>query len=204
MREWDDFDCTLATDLSQLPPPPSAVNAVTPWRTAIHRIAWGLCLTCFTLQFLYLDYLLPAIGTVALYLGFRALRANNRWFRLSWYASICKVILLYIAYLLAATPFSDALFLPRVVLSAVTMLTMLLGLWLGLRQVVRPDSGSPASAFWALVWYGVLVLLAVVQPDLLRIQLHHAAHPQGICHRAEKELSLPAGAFRLHPQGTGL
>ena len=108
MREWDDFDCTLATDLSQLPPPPSAVNAVTPWRTAIHHIAWGLCLTCYTLQFLYLDYLLPAIGTVALYLGFRALRDNNRWFRLSWYASICKVILLYIAYLLAATPFSRA------------------------------------------------------------------------------------------------
>lgn len=166
MREWDDFDCTLATDLSQLPPPPSAVNAVTPWRTAVHHIAWGLCLTCFTLQFLYLDYLLPAIGTVALYLGFRALRDNNRWFRLSWYASICKVILLYTAYLLAATPFSDVLLLPRVVLSAVTMLTMLLGLWLGLRQVVRPDSGSPASAFWALVWYGVLLLLAVVQPDL--------------------------------------
>ena len=60
MSQWDDFDCTLATSLSQLPPPDEGMDAVTPWRRAMNQIVSGLCLTCFTLNFLGLQYLLPA------------------------------------------------------------------------------------------------------------------------------------------------
>ena len=74
MTQWDDFDCALATTLSELLPPEDTIRDVTPWRTAMGRIVTGLCLTCFTLNFLYLQYLLPAIGIVQLYLGLRSLR----------------------------------------------------------------------------------------------------------------------------------
>ena len=47
---WDDFDCALATSLSELPPPEETVRAVTPFRTAMGKVTAGLCLTCFTLS----------------------------------------------------------------------------------------------------------------------------------------------------------
>ena len=80
-ERWDEFDCSIATSLSELPPPEEAVREVTPFRDAVARIVLGLCLTSFTLNLWYLQYLLPAVGAVQIYLGFRALRNNNRWFR---------------------------------------------------------------------------------------------------------------------------
>ena len=35
MTQWDDFDCTLATALSELPPSEETVRDVTPRRTAM-------------------------------------------------------------------------------------------------------------------------------------------------------------------------
>ena len=96
MSQWDDFDCTLATSLSQLPPPDEGMDAVTPWRHAMDHVVAGLCLTCFTLNFLGLQYLLPAVGTMELYLGARTLRFANCWFRWFFIISACKGIFLYI------------------------------------------------------------------------------------------------------------
>ena len=109
MTQWDDFDCTLATALSELPPSEETVRDVTPWRTAMDQIILGLCLTCFTLNGWYLQYILPAVGSLLIYFGFRTLRQSNCWFRRAWYISTCKVILLYISMVLDATPFADAI-----------------------------------------------------------------------------------------------
>ena len=63
------FDELLREDAAALPPP--ADGEITPWRTAMDRILWGMGLTTITLNFLWLDVLLPAIGAVLLVLGFR-------------------------------------------------------------------------------------------------------------------------------------
>ena len=168
---WDAFDCALATSLSELPPPEETVRAVTPFRTAMERIVLGLCLTCFTLHFLYLDYLLPAVGTMALYLGFRSLRKNNRWFQIGWIVSGCKAIILYINFILQATPLRERipeLPTPLLLLMAVPTLALFLCLWLGLlgaaAEVGRPRK-TAAPALWALVWYAVLMGFALLWPN---------------------------------------
>ena len=168
---WDDFDCTLATSLSELPPPEETVRAVTPFRTAMDRIVLGLCLTCFTLHFLYLDYLLPAAGTMALYLGFRSLRKNNRWFQIGWIISGCKAISLYTNFVLQATPLREQipeLPTPLLLLMAVPTLALFLCLWLGLAdaaaEVGRPRK-TAAPALWALLWYAVLTGFALLWPN---------------------------------------
>lgn len=69
------FDELLREDAAALPPP--ADGEITPWRTAMDRILWGMGLTTITLNFLWLDVLLPAIGAVLLVLGFRTLRREN-------------------------------------------------------------------------------------------------------------------------------
>lgn len=167
MSQWDDFDCTLATSLSQLPPPGEGMDAVTPWRRAMNQIVAGLCLTCFTLNFLGLQYLLPAVGAMELYLGARTLRGVNRWFRRFFIISACKGISLYINLALAATPFQPYLS-PLTAVSGVPLTAALLVCFRqGLRQITRetaPDLRKD-PALWALAWYAVLILLALFWPQ---------------------------------------
>lgn len=167
MTQWDDFDCTLATALSELPPPEDTVRDVTPWRTAMGRVVTGLCLTCFTLNFLYLQYLLPAIGAVQLYLGLRSLRKANRWFQFSWYCSICKVIILFTNSVLIATRYGDLLASPRIILQTGSTLALLLMCRQGLRRAAREvdHPGRRDPFLWAAVWYGVILVLALLRPQ---------------------------------------
>ena len=168
MTQWDDFDCSLATTLSELPPSEETVRDVTPWRTAMNRIVWGLCLTSFTLGVAYLQYLLPAIGTVQLYLGFRSLRHSNRWFRIAWYASICKACLLFISDILIATPWGVLPWNIWPLLTITTALALFLSLHVGLVQAAR-DVGQPVfrrPALWAAMWYTVLLVIGFFSSEL--------------------------------------
>ena len=74
----DAFEALLAQSVAELPPE-EIVAEVTPWRRAMNRILFGMALCAITLNFWCLNYILPAIGTVLLLLGFRALRRENRW-----------------------------------------------------------------------------------------------------------------------------
>ena len=51
------------------------------WKKSMDRVLVGVVLSTILLQFGGLQYLLPAIGTLLLLLGFRALRQENQWFR---------------------------------------------------------------------------------------------------------------------------
>lgn len=170
-ERWDEFDCSIATSLSELPPPEEAVREVTPFRDAVARIVLGLCLTSFTLNLWYLQYLLPAVGAVQIYLGFRALRNNNRWFRAAWFISICKAVSLYISFVLDATPFASLSgAVPNVWAAAFIGMTLALFLCFhfGLTQAAREVEQTPQRrpALWAAVWYAVLVLLGLLAPDI--------------------------------------
>lgn len=78
----EEFDRLLMDQAGQLPPLPADLEAYTPWRSAMTRLVWGMVLTTFHLQFFYLNYLLPLLGAVLIYLGCRILRRENGWFRL--------------------------------------------------------------------------------------------------------------------------
>lgn len=48
-----------------------ALTDINPFREAVSKVIAGLVLTTFTLQFLYLNYILPTIGVMLIYLGMR-------------------------------------------------------------------------------------------------------------------------------------
>ena len=75
--ERDRFDERIEQELAGIVPGEGIVGEVDPWRVPLGRIAAGLALTGITLNFLYLQYLLPALGIVLQYLGFRALRRSG-------------------------------------------------------------------------------------------------------------------------------
>ena len=100
----NEFDRSLMEDLSQLPPSPGEVGNYTPWRSAMTKILWGMGLTTFRFEFFYLQYILPLLGAALLYLGYRSLRRENRWFRLCWVLSGVLLAVHMATDILTATP----------------------------------------------------------------------------------------------------
>ena len=98
----DDFDRHIMEELSQIPP--AELPRFTPWRPAMDRIVVGTALLTFRFQFFYLQYLLPLLGAVLVYLGYRSLRLENRWFRLGWLLSALLLASHMALDVLAATP----------------------------------------------------------------------------------------------------
>ena len=74
MSTVDDFERMLYQGAAQLPPDVPAEEPPKPWKKPMDRVCWGLGLITFSLQFLHLDTILPAVGTVLLWLGLRSLR----------------------------------------------------------------------------------------------------------------------------------
>ena len=173
MADDREFDRMMEEELSALPPPDSLVREVTPWRRAMRRIVWGIGLTTLTLNFWYLDYLLPAIGVVLLFLGFRTLRRENRWFFICWLVSLCDLAACFLERVLDATIWADVL-LPLPLWSGMTALGLVqtFCLWKGIRAVRRAagqeDRAKAAAAL--LAFQSLLVALGVLGGGTL--QLH--------------------------------
>lgn len=77
------------------------------WLTALCRILWGLALCTFRLEVFYLQYLLPLLGATLLYLGYRSLRRENRWFHLGWIMAGIHLAVQMTVLVLGGTPVLD-------------------------------------------------------------------------------------------------
>lgn len=163
MTDEQRFDQMLTDQLTDLPPEGPDVEWITPWRMAMRRVVVGLGLTTVTLNFLYLQYLLPAIGVLFLWQGFRTLRRENRWLRLCWLLSLVRLVLFFLTTVRAATvyysldPWNWATYT-----GAFLNLILYFALWRGL-LAVQVKAGQPASAPAAgalVIWYCCLFPLA--------------------------------------------
>ena len=158
------FEALLAQSVDELPPE-EIVADVTPWRRAMERVLFGLALCMVTLNFWCLNYLLPAIGTVLLLLGFRALRQENPWLRGCFVCAGLRAACVFPSLILNTTILpGDACRSAAAAVSAVLMLALLLCFWQGLRAVRRkaglPAQGGGAGAL--LAWYVLMCVLAAV------------------------------------------
>lgn len=164
MREEEKLDRLLTEEAGELPPPPEVDEEITPWKRAIHRIVWGIGLTTCTIHAWNIDTLMLMVGTVMLWLGFRALRQENRWFAACWAISLAEVVLRFAAFVVNATIWNSEGFL-RTLSYSILLLPLLqyFCLWRAIKAV-RRRVGQPgtAGAAGALVWFylGLLVLNA--------------------------------------------
>lgn len=173
-RPWEtmtdaDFEAMLAQSVPDTPPE-EIVAEVTPWRRAMHRILFGMALCAITLNFLCLNYILPAIGTVLLLLGFRALRQENRWLGGCFAITMIRAVYFFSTLVLNTTILQSAVFTPAVTtaltaVNAVLLLALYFCFWRGL-LAVQKKAGLPAQAGGALaliVWHTLVCILAAVQ-----------------------------------------
>lgn len=100
----DDPDRMLYEDASPVPPELPEEEPPRPWKTAVGRICWGLVLINFTLNFWYLDVILPPVGAVLLWQGLHALRRENGGFRFACAGAAAYATLRLVAAVLQATP----------------------------------------------------------------------------------------------------
>ena len=162
--ERDRFDERIEQELAGIVPGEGIVGEVDPWRVPLGRIAAGLALTGITLNFLYLQYLLPALGIVLQYLGFRALRRSGPAFRLAWALSAVRLVWFAAFTALEATPWAPegALVYALGLTAMGIQVVQLLALRAGLREVCRraetPQQGDPLRS--AVIWQLVVIVLA--------------------------------------------
>ena len=176
LERSDSFDELLEESLPALPPEDVAAE-VTPWRRAMRRVLVGMALCTVTLNFLCLNYLLPAIGMALTLLGFRALRRENGWFMACFLTAALRAAQLF-PQLALNTTILPGLFPDRAstALAAAGFILLFLQyfcLWRGLRAVrekagLAPGAGAAGAL---LLWYALVVALTLLQYNGLIIGL---------------------------------
>lgn len=160
----DELDRILYEGASLTPPELTEADPPKPWKTAVGRICWGLVLINLTLNFWYLDVILPPVGAVLLWQGLHALRRENSGLRFACAGAAAYAALRLAAAVLRATPLDLHLAelmggewrsnmgtvptwyaLRSVVLQTVLALAVT-GLWLGLKDVFRKAGQRPHTA----------------------------------------------------------
>ena len=155
------FDELLQEDAAALPPPSD--GAVNPWQMAMGQILWGMGLTTITLNILYLDYILPALGAVLLVLGFRTLRRENKPLGWCYKLALAALLLRGVIYVLLALPMELGNTLAYC--TALVTLALYICLWRGMVGVSRragaEKPAAPAAGAMAVL-YGLLLPLAYI------------------------------------------
>ncbi|WMJ75947.1 MULTISPECIES: hypothetical protein [unclassified Sedimentibacter] len=165
-----EVDKLLKNGESELQPQSDVVNEITPWSKAINRVLVGLALSTLTLNFLCLNYILPAIGIVLMLLGFRSLRNENFGFRVCWIISIIRIFYFFPGLILNATIWQKYIYqLPVITALNYVNIALIIVLMFCLRSGFRsvqiksksPENISGISAL--IVWYVILCVLGLIQ-----------------------------------------
>ena len=155
------FDDLLREDAAALPAP--AAGEINPWSMAMTRVLWGLGLITITLNFLYLDVILPAVGGLLLVLGFRTLRRENTPLRWCYILSLASLAVRGACIVLAALPVETGLAPAYVNVALLQVLYVCL--WRGMvgasRAAGAEKPAAPAAGAMA-VFYAVLTVLAFI------------------------------------------
>lgn len=160
-----EYDLMLAQTAGELPPPPE--EQAEPWSRAMRRIIWGLALVTFRIGVLYLEYILPCVGSVLVFLGFCSLRRSARGFALAYAASV--ILLVMEAVGTAASAARPGLFGGLGYLAStaniVLNFVLLLGMRSGIRSAFATTSGERLRdlVLWAVAAYAVFVAIALLE-----------------------------------------
>ncbi len=177
-REMDEttFENLLEQSVAEFPPE-DIIKEVTSWRKAMQYILIGLALCSVTLNFWNLQYILPACGMVLTFLGFRALRRENKWFRSCFIISAVRMVYCLQMLILNTTVFhnvysSTPLALALTIANLALLLAEIFCFWRGIlaaqKKVGLPPKADNALAL--LSWYSLLIFLgsfSFAQPILM-------------------------------------
>lgn len=162
----DEFDQVLMEQIGELPPTAGEVDRCTPWSEAMAKLLLGQALVTFRFEFLYLQYFLPLLGTILIYLGSRSLRKENRYFRLCWILGGARLVWHVAGLILDATPAiqwltASGLYWPASILVSAVNIVQLLALYGGTR-LAFVVTGGPKPKDWLARGLAAYLLSAAI------------------------------------------
>lgn len=162
-REFD----ILLEDIIETPPVADMPQDINPWHKAMDRVLWGTGLTTLTLNFLNLDMILPAIGSILLLLGYRTLRNENGWFKAAYVISAVRAVWFCIFVFFQSTVLVEETGVARFLAVSTYMwlppsFISLLALRNGIRTVQKKAGLAPHGGTGLLIWYLIILLLAFI------------------------------------------
>lgn len=161
------FDALIESSLGELPPD-SIVPDISPWHQAMNRVVLGTALNLLRLNILWLNYILPTIGTIMLILGLRRLRKENGGFMACYVLSIVRAILDFPALVVNATRFQSQIYaLPCIAATTWISFTIQFVFILclsGALNAVHRKAGLPGTVRGVrslVVWFSLMFVLAL-------------------------------------------
>lgn len=159
------FDRQLIEGLSEVAPPDEEIRKTNPWSIPLDRIIGGLILTTLHLNLLYLHYILPTIGTVMIFLGFRSLRNENSYFKILWVFSTIKLLVQLASLVWLSTPLhlSNYPELAAGLIMQVFQIAMLLLFHAALKVTFKKAGKLMENTplIWAALWTAAIFLIAL-------------------------------------------
>lgn len=151
-------------------PPQDRSTEETLWTKSINRVFGGITLTAITLNIGLLYYILPAIGTILLLLGFRPLQHENKWFKRCFVISIIRTacflwVLILNTTILQSTIYPSAMDFVLSIANFILQFALFVCFWRGFISIrqnagLSPQAGSAAAL---VVWYGLMCFLGLAQ-----------------------------------------
>jgi hypothetical protein len=159
------FDQQMIEQLGEIIPPEDEIQGINPWSKPIGFITWGLILTTVHLNFLYLQYFLPTIGVILMFLGFRSLRNENKYFKVLWILSIIKLLFQPVNIIEITTPLNMVVF-PVIIIGIVILpfrVAMFLIFHIAIKNVYKKADRclEKFPLLWAALWAVVSFLIAI-------------------------------------------
>lgn len=160
------FDNVLKNAFSETPPD-HILNSTNPWNKALNYITIGFVISLVNIDYGNLNYITSVIGLLLLLLGFRILRAENKWFLACWLISIVRIILLYPNYIANATIYSSefasnmSIQIPLAIVSIAATLSLYVCFYKGLCKVAaKSESAIYLQDVKDLAkWYGLSLII---------------------------------------------
>lgn len=138
---------------------------INPWKKPISNITWGFILSIIKLNFLWLQYILPTVGAVLIFVGVRILRKENKYFSLAYVLSIVVMFLRAVYLVFVSTPLITEMQNGTIIslLAVCLQLIIIFTFRLAIKNVfIKVDTSMPRDPFLlAALWILLAVILAL-------------------------------------------
>ena len=138
------------------------------WKQTYEKILIGMGLFGITLKFLFLNQILPFIGALLLFTGFRKLRSENRWLKAGYAGAALEVVITIVTIVLGSVLEREKIYALYAwkgidfcggILPVVLMICLFLGMREELEQ--RDEKIKSEVLLHIIIWYVVVTVLAV-------------------------------------------
>lgn len=138
------------------------------WKQTYEKILFGMGLFGITLNFLFLNQILPFLGALLLFTGFRKLKSENRWLKAGYAGAAFKVVITIVTIVLGSVLEREKIYAlyPWKVIAfcgGILQVVLMVCLFLGMREELEKRDGNIKNEvlLHIIIWYAVVTVLAI-------------------------------------------